>query len=111
MRNPDPTCNPYLGLAVVLKAGLDGIRQNLKPLAAVEQNIYEMDLATRKMNNIESLPENLYEAINELRQDKLIQEALGEHIYSRFVLAKIREWENYSSRVYDWEIDEYLEKF
>ncbi|MGB4302621.1 MAG: type I glutamate--ammonia ligase [Syntrophomonadaceae bacterium] len=111
LRNPDPTCNPYLGLAVVLKAGLDGIRQNLKPLAAVEQNIYEMDLATRKMNNIESLPENLYEAINELRQDKLIQEALGEHIYSRFVLAKIREWENYSSRVYDWEIDEYLEKF
>jgi glutamine synthetase len=96
---------------VVLKAGLDGIRLNLKPPAAVEQNIYEMDLATRKMNNIESLPENLYEAINELRQDRVIQEALGEHIYSRFVLAKIREWENYSSRVYDWEIDEYLEKF
>jgi glutamine synthetase len=111
LRNPDPTCNPYLGLAVVLKAGLDGIRLNLKPPAAVEQNIYEMDLATRKMNNIESLPENLYEAINELRQDRVIQEALGEHIYSRFVLAKIREWENYSSRVYDWEIDEYLEKF
>jgi glutamine synthetase len=111
LRSPDPTCNPYLGLAVVLKAGLDGIRLNLKPPAAVEQNIYEMDLATRKMNNIESLPENLYEAINELRQDRVIQEALGEHIYSRFVLAKIREWENYSSRVYDWEIDEYLEKF
>jgi glutamine synthetase len=70
-----------------------------------------MDLATRKMNNINSLPENLYEAINELRQDTLIQEALGEHIFSRFVLAKIKEWENYSSRVYDWEIYEYLEKF
>jgi glutamine synthetase len=83
----------------------------LEPPAAVEQNIYEMDLATRKMNNINSLPENLYEAINELRQDTLIQEALGEHIFSRFVLAKIKEWENYSSRVYDWEIDEYLEKF
>jgi len=111
LRNPDPTCNPYLGLAVVLKAGLEGIRSHLKPPAPVEQNIYEMDLATRKMNNIESLPENLYEAINELRQDKLIQEALGEHIYSRFVLAKIKEWEHYSSRVYDWEINEYLEKF
>ncbi|HOQ09431.1 MAG TPA: type I glutamate--ammonia ligase [Syntrophomonadaceae bacterium] len=111
LRSPDPTCNPYLGLAVVLKAGLDGIRSGLTPPPPVDQNIYEMDLATRKMNNIESLPENLYEAINELRQDKLIQEALGEHIYSRFVLAKIKEWENYSSRVYDWEINEYLEKF
>jgi len=111
LRSPDPTCNPYLGLAVVLKAGLEGIRSNLTPPAPVDQNIYEMDLATRKMNNIESLPENLYEAINELRHDKLIQEALGEHIYSRFVLAKIKEWEHYSSRVYDWEINEYLEKF
>ena len=70
-----------------------------------------MDLATRKLNHIESLPENLYEALHELSADKLVQEALGEHIYSRFVLAKIREWESYSSRVHDWEIEEYLEKF
>ena len=54
----------------------DGIRSHLEPPAAVEQNIYEMDLATRKMNNINSLPENLYEAINELRQDTLIQLSL-----------------------------------
>jgi len=111
VRNPDPSCNPYLGLAVILKAGLDGIKNKIETPAPVEQNIYEMDLATRRLNNIESLPENLYEAVNELTKDKMIQEALGEHIYSRFVLAKIKEWENYSSRVYDWEIDEYLEKF
>ncbi|HNX28713.1 MAG TPA: type I glutamate--ammonia ligase [Syntrophomonadaceae bacterium] len=111
IRNPDPTCNPYLGLAVILKAGLEGIKNKLEPPAPVEQNIYEMDLSERKINNIHSLPENLYEAINELADDKLIQEALGEHIYTRFRLAKIKEWENYSSRVYEWEIDEYLEKF
>lgn len=111
VRNPDPCCNPYLGLAVILKAGLDGIKNALQPLPPVEKNIYEMDLATRKQNQIESLPENLYEAISELEKDELIKEALGEHIFSRFVLAKIREWENYSSRVYDWEIEEYLEKF
>jgi glutamine synthetase len=70
-----------------------------------------MDLATRRINNIESLPENLYEAINELTLDEVIKEALGEHVYSRFVLAKIKEWENYSSKVYEWEISEYLEKF
>ncbi|MGS0764595.1 type I glutamate--ammonia ligase [Syntrophomonas curvata] len=111
IRNPDPSCNPYLGLAVILKAGLEGIKNGLQPPAPVEQNIYEMDLATRKQNHIESLPENLYEAVNELEKDEVIKEALGEHICSRFVLAKIREWESYSSRVYDWEIEHYLEKF
>lgn len=111
VRSPDPSCNPYLGLAVILKAGLDGVRNNLVPPASVEQNIYDMDLATRNEKGIESLPENLYEAVKELEQDKLIQDALGPHIFSRFVKAKTKEWESYSSRVYDWEIDEYLEKF
>lgn len=111
VRNPDPSCNPYLGMAVILKAGLEGVREKIYPPEAIEQNIYEMDLATRKQQGIKSLPENLYEALDELRKDKLIQEALGEHIYSRFVLAKTNEWESYSSRVYEWEIAEYLEKF
>lgn len=111
VRSPDPSCNPYLGMAVILKAGLEGIREKLTPPPSVEQNIYDMDLASRNEMGIASLPENLYEAIKELKQDKLIQEALGEHIYSRFVIAKIKEWESYSSRVYDWELDEYLEKF
>jgi len=111
VRSPDPSCNPYLGLAVILKAGLEGIREKLVPPPSVEQNIYDMDLATRNEQGIASLPENLYEAIKELKQDKLIQEALGAHIYSRFVMAKTKEWESYSSRVYDWELNEYLEKF
>jgi len=111
VRSPDPSCNPYLGLAVILKAGLEGIREKLSPPPSVEQNIYDMDLATRNEQGIASLPENLYEAIKELKQDKLIQDALGAHIYSRFVMAKTKEWENYSSRVYDWELNEYLEKF
>jgi len=111
VRSPDPTCNPYLGLAVILKAGLDGIKNKLLPPKSVEQNIYEMELADREKHSIESLPENLYEAVNELRGDELIKEALGEHIYSRFSRAKMKEWQHYSARVYDWEIDEYLEKF
>lgn len=111
IRNPDPTCNPYLGLAVILKAGLDGIKNQICPPEPVEQNIYEMDLASRKEQGILSLPENLYEALDELSQDELIKDALGQHIYSRFISAKMKEWENYSSRVYDWEINEYLEKF
>lgn len=111
LRNPDPTCNPYLGLAVILKAGLEGIKSQMQPPDPVEQNIYEMGLAERKQSHIDSLPENLYEAIHELAKDKTVQEALGEHIYTLFTRAKIKEWENYSARVYDWEISEYLEKF
>ncbi len=111
VRSPDPTCNPYLGLAVILKAGLEGIKNRMEPLPPVDKNIYEMNLADRKLNNIEALPENLYEAVCELKRDELIQQALGSHIHSRFCYAKIKEWENYSSRVYDWEIEEYLEKF
>lgn len=111
VRSPDPSCNPYLGLAVILKAGLEGIRHKLVPPPPVEQNIYDMDLATRNEQGIASLPENLYEAVKELKRDRVIQEALGYHIYSRFVTAKTKEWESYSSKVYDWELDEYLEKF
>lgn len=111
IRNPDPACNPYLGLAVILKAGLDGIISGLKPPASVDQNIYEMDLAERMKSGILSLPENLYDAIKELSQDHLIREALGGHVYERFMLAKTQEWESYSARVYNWEVDQYLEKF
>ena len=111
VRSPDPSCNPYLGMTVLLKAGLEGIRLKLEPPSPVEQNIYEMDLATRIEQGISSLPENLFEALKELRHDSLIQEALGQHIFSRFIKAKTTEWENYSSRVYDWELNEYLEKF
>ena len=111
LRNPDPTCNPYLGLAAILKSGLEGIENKLEPPAPVNENIYEMDLAARKQQGILSLPESLYVALEELSQDVLVQEALGSHIYSRFLLAKMKEWENYSARVYDWELNEYLEKF
>lgn len=100
IRNPDPACNPYLGLTAILAAGLDGIRQGLACQPAVEQNIYEMDLAARRLHGINSLPENLYEAINELMADQIICDAIGPHIRERFVQAKMLEWEEYSSRIY-----------
>ncbi len=111
LRSPDPTCNPYLGLTVILKSGLDGIKNQMVAVDPIEQNIYEMGLAERKLSQIDSLPGNLYEAITELTNDPIVKEALGDHIYSLFTRAKIKEWEKYSARVYDWEIREYLEKF
>jgi len=111
LRNPDPACNPYLAMAVCLKAGIDGIKNRIKPPAPCNRNIYEMTPAEREQFGIGSLPENLQEAIQELKKDKVIQEALGEHVFDRFIEAKKIEWDRYRVEVHPWEIEEYLTKF
>ncbi len=111
MRNPDPSCNPYLALAVMLASGLDGIKKGLKPPASVEQNIFNMDKSTREQYGIDSLPGTLYEAIQELQSDELIKETLGTHVLQRYVEAKLLEWDEYRTKVHQWEIDQYLTKF
>lgn len=111
LRSPDPSCNPYLALAVMLKAGLDGIKNKIMPPEPVDRNVYDMDADDRAELNIESLPGNLYEAIQELKKDEVVQEALGEHIYKHFIEAKKIEWDIYRTQVHQWEIDQYLEVF
>ncbi len=108
IRNPDPACNPYLALAVTLKAGLDGIKNKIEPPSPVNVNIYSMRPEERKSLNIETLPLSLNEALKELEGDEVIKDALGEHVYSRFMEAKKMEWEDYRTRVHQWEIDKYL---
>jgi glutamine synthetase len=111
IRNPDPTCNPYLALAVILKAGIDGIK-NERPLSEpVDKNIYEMKDTERRNLNIESLPHSLEEAISNLKDDKIISEAIGEHILKRFIEAKVIECEEYRNNITPWEIKHYLTKF
>ncbi|MGE5454342.1 MAG: type I glutamate--ammonia ligase [Methylocystaceae bacterium] len=111
LRNPDPTCNPYLALACILEAGLDGVERKLMPPESVNQNIYEMDEEAREAAGITSLPINLREAVKQLKKDPVIMAALGPHIAERFRIAKKAEWDAYRGRVHQWEIDEYLEKF
>ncbi|WP_406676185.1 type I glutamate--ammonia ligase [Moorella sp. ACPs] len=111
LRNPDPACNPYLALAVMLKAGLDGIKKRIQPPAPVERNIYEMTAAERRDLGIGSLPADLKEALEELSRDEVIREALGEHIYQRFVEAKEKEWDEYRVQVHRWEVEQYLTMF
>ena len=111
LRSPDPASNPYLALAVILKAGLDGIKNNLTPPAPVDGNIYEMSEDIRNEKNIDSLPATLREAIQYMEDDPLIKEALGEHAYKAYITAKKLEWENYRTHVHEWEINEYLNKY
>lgn len=111
LRSPDPSCNPYLALAVALAAGLDGIRNQLTPPEPVNRNIYRMTPEEREELGIKPLPATLGEALQELKADPVIQEALGPHIYSRFLEAKQVEWEIYRTQVHQWELDQYLAIF
>ena len=111
LRSPDPSCNPYLAMAVMLKAGLDGIKNRIMPPEPVNINVYNLDAVDRIKQNIESLPGSLYEAVQELKKDEVIREALGEHIFNHFVEAKEKEWDVYRAQVHQWELDQYLKTY
>lgn len=111
LRNPDPSCNPYLAMAACLAAGLDGVINNLPTPESVDANIYMLNEDEREKIGIQSLPTNLREAIHELKRDEVIREAIGEHIYSRYYAAKKDEWHRYNIRVSQWEIEEYLGRY
>jgi glutamine synthetase len=111
LRSPDPSCNPYLALAVMLRAGLDGIERGLTAPEPVRENIYEFDEQKRKEYGIDMLPGNLKEAVDALEQDEVILNALGEHVSEKFVTAKRAEWDAYKPIVTTWELDNYLETF
>jgi len=111
LRSPDPSCNPYLALAVMLKAGLDGMRRGLTPPDPEDRNIYAMTPEERAKRNIFSLPASLEEALRELEKNPVILEALGEHVWDRFKTAKMIEWNDYRTCVHPWEVERYLGTF
>ena len=110
-RFPDPSCNPYLAFAALIHAGLDGIERGLEAPDPVRENIYEFDEEKREEYGIETLPANLGEAITALEADEVVQEALGEHIYTKFLEAKNQEYDAFRVDVSQWELDRYLETF
>ncbi|OAT79971.1 type I glutamate--ammonia ligase [Desulfotomaculum copahuensis] len=111
LRNPDPSCNPYLAIAACLRAGLDGIKNGLQPPPSCDRNIYQMTPEERKELGINSLPASLEEALAELAADEVVRGALGEYVFEKYVHAKKMEWENYRIQVHPWEVEEYLSKF
>ena len=108
LRCPDPSCNPYLAYAAMLKAGLEGIQEKLMPPPPVEENVYDFSDEKLKEMSIDSLPGSLMEALGELERDELLRETLGEQTYEAFVRAKKTEWDQYRTQVSQWEIDQYL---
>jgi glutamine synthetase len=111
LRCSDPSCNPYLALAVMLRAGLDGIQRKLTLPAAMDENIFLKVEDEHTRNFAHLLPATLGDALEGLREDALVRETLGDSIYEGFVDAKNIEWNDYCQQVHSWEIDHYLSIF
>lgn len=111
LRSPDPACNPYLAIAAILKAGLDGIRRKLPAPPPVNRNIYRLTAEERSQLGIGALPRTLLEAVEALEQDAVVRSALGEHIAQRYAEAKRVEWEVFHEQVHEWELEQYLARY
>jgi len=107
-RAPDPACNPYLSFAVMLAAGLKGIENEYELPDPVEEDIYKMSGKERNKRGISTLPDNLYEALLEVEKSEVVREALGEHIFNKFVENKKIEWDMYRTHVSQYEIEKYM---
>lgn len=111
LRCPDPASNVYLAFAVMLAAGLDGVKNNLHPPAPVEEDVYHFDDARLAELEIDTLPHSLGQALEELKADKIVQDALGKHTFDRYIEAKTAEWDEFRLQVSEWELEKYLEIF
>ena len=107
-RAPDPACNPYLAFASMISAGLTGVEKGYKLAEPVEVDIYHLSAAERAKLGIQELPGSLYEAVLEVEKSAVVKEALGEHIFNKFIENKKIEWDAYRMHVSAYEIEKYL---
>ncbi|NLV35598.1 MAG: type I glutamate--ammonia ligase [Clostridiaceae bacterium] len=111
LRCPDSSCNPYLALAAILSAGLDGIENGIQPPPAYNGNIFALCDEERVANSIEELPRSLDEAILEMSKSSFTRDVVGNHIFEKYIQAKMEECNEYKMRISKWEIDSYLKKY
>jgi glutamine synthetase len=110
LRSPDPSCNPYLAFAVMLRCGLDGIERRLPLPPPVEEALYGFDEVELERRNVGVLPDNLKDAVDACADDEVVRDALGDNLADRFLEAKRAEWREYRGQVTGWELERYLER-
>jgi len=109
IRSPDPSCNPYLAFALILAAGIDGIKKKLEPPTPVDRlNLYHLSIAERRERGIATLPGSLEESLKEFQNSAFAREVLGEHLFDKYLSAKWQEWDLFREAVTDWELNRYL---
>jgi glutamine synthetase len=111
VRIPDPACNPYLAFAAMLASGLDGIERELDCGEPVNRNIFDMSQREKKRLKIHQLPASLDEALDFMEKDKMLRDALGDHIFDHFLYNKRTEWSEYIKEIHDWELERYLDRY
>jgi glutamine synthetase len=111
VRIPDPSCNPYLAFAAMLAAGLDGIERDLDCGEPVNRNVWDMSQREKKRLKIHQLPASLDEALDFMEKDKMLREALGDHIFDHFLYNKRTEWSEYIKEIHNWELERYLDRY
>ena len=111
VRCPDPTCNPYLAMAMMLASGLDGVKNKLPAPPSVDVDIFKMTPAEKEKAGIASLPANLKEAIDLFKENPLARKALGDHIFAKYIEGKEKEWDAYRTAVTDWELNNYMKNY
>lgn len=111
VRSPDPAANPYITIALMLAAGLDGVQNKLTPPPAVNRNIFKMTQAEMDELGVSALPGNLYDALQLYKADPLVKETLGDHIFNKYYDFKMKEWDSYRTMVHPWEINQYISKY
>jgi glutamine synthetase len=111
VRNPDPACNPYLAIAAILAAGLDGIEKQIEPMQPINCNIFELGEKQICELGVEKLPSSLKEAIDAMKGSSLVQELLGDQLFEKYIMAKELEWKDYTCKITQWEINAYLRKY
>lgn len=110
-RSPDPTANPYLLFAIMLKAGLDGIKNRIMPPEPILGKVQLSDTCESHGLQTERYPRDLREALEEMAKDGLIMETIGEHVFDRYMFFKRKEWDEYAESVHEWEVRRYLNRF
>lgn len=108
LRSPDPTCNPYLTLALLLEAGLDGIQNELPLMPELNVNAYSLSSSELLDLGIKLLPENLSIALNFMKHSEFMKNILGQHIFDNYLAIKSNEWNIYNQTVHEWEVQNYL---
>jgi glutamine synthetase len=109
LRCPDSSCNPYLAFTMMLKAGMEGVRQKIEPPEPVEEDVYEFDDKKLAKFYIKTLPASLGEALEEMKNSRMVRSVLGDYLFEKFIEAKTREWDEYRLQVTDWEVNRYLQ--
>lgn len=108
LRSPDPACNPYLAFSAMLAAGLEGIEKDYETIPPVERNVYKLTAEERRELNVDTLPEDLFEAIKAMEASEIMKKALGDHVFNTLLENKKLEWEEYRAQVTEWEMQNYF---